>query len=158
MDGIAKVPETPKIVFPFKIFPATQSVTADERIETEPPEVYPAGIVTEPDLVEIVPPVAPLFAMFPVSSPVDPYAFFPFKMSLVLASALSVSKKVAVPDVALGICTLGTLEYVTPLIFTFCAIFLLTYCQCASIPGNKSIVGWNGIDYDILRYEQFSRL
>ena len=61
MDGIASVPLTPRMVFPFKMFAARQSSTPDS--ETVPPEVYPAGIVTVPALVEIVPLVEPLFAM-----------------------------------------------------------------------------------------------
>lgn len=132
MDGIAKVPWTPKIVFPFKIFPATQSVTADERIETVPPLVYPLGIVTVPDLVEIVPSVEPLFAIDPSTEPLDPYPFFPVNTSLAEISPSDVSKNFAVPPPLLGMSTSGQLAYVTPLITTdTCAMFspnLLSMC------------------------------
>ena len=68
--GTVKPPETPSIDFPVSMFPATQSDTFVS--DTVPPEVYPAGIVTVPALVPIVPDVLPLFAMLPEMDPVDP--------------------------------------------------------------------------------------
>ena len=67
MDGIDRLPLTPRMVFPLKIDPLTQSATAEALILTVPPEVYPAGIETVPALVEISPLVEPLFAIEPVS-------------------------------------------------------------------------------------------
>ena len=63
------VPLIPRILFPLKMLPETQSDTFVR--ETDPPEVYPAGMVYVPAFVPIVPPVAPLFAMFPVMDPVE---------------------------------------------------------------------------------------
>ena len=87
--GIARFPLTPRIVFPDRMFPATQSVTPDR--ETVPPLVYPAGIVTVPATVEIVPLVEPLFAIDPEIDPDAPNAVLlvstsPADMSAVLVS------------------------------------------------------------------------
>ncbi len=70
MDGITSDPFTPKILLPVRIFPATQSVTLVRL--TVPPLVYPAGMLYVPALVPIVPPVAPLLAIEPLTEPLEP--------------------------------------------------------------------------------------
>ena len=89
--GSVALPLTPNIVLPLTIELATQSVTADAWIETVPPEVYPAGIVTVPDFVLIVPLVLPLFAMLPLIEPDELKALLPVRMSAAEASAEAVS-------------------------------------------------------------------
>jgi hypothetical protein len=117
--GSVALPLTPNIVLPLTIELATQSVTAEAAIETVPPEVYPAGIVTVPDFVLIVPLVLPLFAMLPLIEPDELKALLPVRMSAAEASAEAVSKNFAVPPPLLGMSTSGTAWYVTPLIITF---------------------------------------
>ena len=65
----------------FKIFSARQSAIAAAARETVPPEVYPAGMVTVPALVEMVPLVDPLSAIDPETDPEEPKAVFPVKRS-----------------------------------------------------------------------------
>jgi hypothetical protein len=119
MLGKVALPATPRMVLPLMIEDATQSVTADACIETVPPEVYPAGIVTVPDFVEIVPLVLPLSAMLPLIEPDELKALLPVRMSAAEASAEAVSKNFAVPPPLFGMSTSGTAWYVTPLIITF---------------------------------------
>ena len=83
--GTVKPPDTPRMFLPDRMFALTQSVTFVR--ETVPPEVYPAGIVYVPAFVPIVPPVAPLFVIPPVSSPVDVKNFFPDRTLAEVASA-----------------------------------------------------------------------
>ena len=83
--GMTREPLTPRMDLPLKMFPAVQSDTLVR--ETVPPEVHPAGIVYVPALVPIVPPVAPLFAMFPLMDPVAPCAVFPERISPAAASS-----------------------------------------------------------------------
>jgi hypothetical protein len=80
-------------------------------ILTVPPEVYPAGTVTVPAFVEIVPLVEPLFAIPPDMDPDDPNALVPVRMSLDVAVAPDVSKNFAVPEPTFGMSTSGTSEY-----------------------------------------------
>lgn len=127
MLGKVALPLTPRMVLPLTIELATQSETADDEIETVPPEVYPAGIVTVPALVLIVPLVLPLFAMLPETDPDELKAVLPVRISPAAASAEAVSKNLAVPPPDFGMSTSGTAEYVTPLIITFCAIVYLLY-------------------------------
>ena len=70
MDGITKLPLTPRMLLPDRIFPATQSDTLVN--DTVPPVVYPAGMVTVPALVPIVPDVEPLSAIEPEMEPDAP--------------------------------------------------------------------------------------
>ena len=70
MLGIASEPLTPSIDFPVKMLAAIQSDTLVS--DTVPPVVYPAGIVTVPAFVPIVPEVLPLLAMLPEMDPDAP--------------------------------------------------------------------------------------
>ena len=70
MVGNVREPETPRIDLPLRIFAAVQSDTLVS--DTVPPDVYPAGIVTVPAFVPIVPDVLPLFAMLPEMDPDAP--------------------------------------------------------------------------------------
>ena len=54
---------------------------------TVPPVVYPAGMVTVPAFVLIVPPVAPLFAIEPLTEPDELNATLPERISPADASA-----------------------------------------------------------------------
>ena len=74
---MAREPFTPRIDLPERMFADTQSDTFVK--ETVPPEVYPAGMVYVPAFVPIVPPVAPLLVIEPVSSPDEPTNFFPLR-------------------------------------------------------------------------------
>lgn len=89
--GRDRVPAMPRTVFPVSNVDAVKSATADAKMDTVPPEVYPAGMVTVPDLVEIVPPVAPLFGILPVTAPLLPYAVFPDRISPASAVPLDAS-------------------------------------------------------------------
>jgi len=89
IDGIASDPATPRIDLPVRMLPATQSVTFVN--DTVPPVVYPAGIVTVPAFVPIVPDVLPLLAIDPETDPDAPYAVFPVRMSAAAALAEDVS-------------------------------------------------------------------
>jgi hypothetical protein len=81
MVGKANEPETPRSVTPLLMLAAIILACSVEEIATEPPVVYPAGMVTEPALVEIEPPVAPLFAMPPSTSPFAPKPVLPVSTS-----------------------------------------------------------------------------
>ena len=72
MVGSARDPATPRSVTPLLMLLAITLACSVELMLTVPPEVYPAGIVTVPALVDIVPLVLPLFAMLPLTSPLDP--------------------------------------------------------------------------------------
>ena len=87
--GRVRDPETPRMLFPLKMFPATQSVTFVS--DTVPPDVYPAGMETVPAFVPIVPLVEPLFAIDPLTEPLAPYALFPVKRCSAEKSAEAVS-------------------------------------------------------------------
>ena len=56
-------PSIPRILFPLRTFSGRRSATSDS--DTVPPVVYPSGIITEPPLVLITPPVAPLTGIPP---------------------------------------------------------------------------------------------
>jgi hypothetical protein len=85
------VPHTPKIVTPCLIFPAIIFSCSVLLIYTVPPLVYPAGITTQPATAEIVPPIAPLFVILPVSLPVEVWNFLPLNTSPTTASSSEVS-------------------------------------------------------------------
>ena len=70
IDGMAREPLTPRIDLPERMFELVQSETFVR--DTVPPDVYPAGITTEPLTAPIVPPVEPLFAIEPEIDPDDP--------------------------------------------------------------------------------------
>ena len=89
MLGIWSEPLTPRMLLPLKILPATQSDTFVS--ETVPPVVYPAGIVTVPAFVPIVPEVEPLFAIEPLTDPVAPKAVLPVSRSPAATLAEAVS-------------------------------------------------------------------
>lgn len=72
MLGRESVPETPRILTPLLMFDAMIFACSVELMPTVPPDVYPAGIVTVPAFVLIVPLVEPLFAMLPVIDPDEP--------------------------------------------------------------------------------------
>lgn len=56
IEGSARDPATPRSVTPLLMLPAVIFDCSVELIATVPPVVYPAGIVTVPALVLIVPP------------------------------------------------------------------------------------------------------
>ena len=89
--GDDRLPACPSIVTPDLIFAAIIFACSASAIFTVPPEVYPAGIVTVPAFVEILPLVLPLFAMLPEMLPEAPYAVFVVKISPLAASAADVS-------------------------------------------------------------------
>ena len=91
MVGSARDPDTPRIVTPELMLLAVILDCSVELIATVPPVVYPAGIVTVPALVLIVPLVEPLFAIDPETDPDAPNAVLPVSMSAPVTSALVVS-------------------------------------------------------------------
>ena len=89
--GTVRLPDTPSTVFPLNRFALVRSVTAEDLMDTVPPDVYPVGMDTVPDLVEISPLVEPLFAILPLTEPLAPYALFPVSKSPAAKLALAVS-------------------------------------------------------------------
>lgn len=81
MVGRANVPLTPNSVTPDLMLDAITFACSVEEIATVPPEVYPAGMVTVPALVEIVPEVEPLFAIEPETEPLAEYPVLPVNTS-----------------------------------------------------------------------------
>ena len=81
MVGRDNVPLTPKRVTPDLMLAPMILLCSVAEIATVPPEVYPAGMVTVPALVEIVPEVEPLFAIEPDTEPVAEYPVLPVKTS-----------------------------------------------------------------------------
>ena len=89
--GRERLPATPRSVTPLLILVAMTLACSVEEMLTVPPVVYPAGIVTVPALVLIVPLVEPLFAMLPLTDPLEPKAVLPVRTSAEVMSADAVS-------------------------------------------------------------------
>ena len=89
--GSASDPSTPRMLTPLLMLLAVTLLCSVASIVTLPPEVYPAGITTDPAFVLIVPPVGPLFAIPPDTDPDDPYPVFPVRTSdeVIFASDVS---------------------------------------------------------------------
>lgn len=91
IDGSEREPATPRSVTPLLMLDAIIFACSVELIATVPPVVYPAGTVTVPAFVEIVPLVEPLLAIEPDTDPDALKAVFPVRISAPDASAPAVS-------------------------------------------------------------------